>query len=145
MRRHAPTARAVGAARLGDHCFVITADGYASVAPAPAQAVHGVLWRLTPRDRVTLDAWENVAAGLYRCETVLVQVYGRRMPALVYIARPKGGGRVKPGYMELVIAAAREWDLPSPYIKRLERLLPPQRLESSAPFKGPARKLGEFG
>ncbi len=54
----------------------------------PAQTVHGVLWRLTARDRVTLDAWENVAAGLYRPAMLPVQTEGRRRPALVYVARP---------------------------------------------------------
>ena len=34
MRRHAPTAQPIGAAALADHRFIITADGYASVAPA---------------------------------------------------------------------------------------------------------------
>jgi len=66
MRRHAPAARALGAAELADHRFVITGDGYASVEPERGETVHGVLWRITPRDRVTLDAWENVAGKLYR-------------------------------------------------------------------------------
>ena len=63
MRRHAPGAAPIGVAELADHRFIITADGYASVERALGQTVHGVLWRLTPRDRVTLDGWENVAAS----------------------------------------------------------------------------------
>ena len=66
--RHAPAAQPVGIAALADHRFIITADGYASVAPALAHTVHGVLWRMTPRDRITLDTWENVAGKLYRAE-----------------------------------------------------------------------------
>ena len=73
VRRHAAGARAVGAAELPGHRFVITADGYASVESAPAQSVHGVLWRITPRDRVTLDAWENLDGGLYRAEMLPVR------------------------------------------------------------------------
>src|SRR5262249_13090773 len=90
MKRHAPAARAVGPARFRDHRFIITADGYASVEPARACVVHGVLWRLTPRDRVMLDAWENISGALYRAETLAVICAGRRTPALVYIARPSG-------------------------------------------------------
>jgi hypothetical protein len=52
MRRHAPAAIALGVASLPNHAFVITADGYASVVSARARVVHGVLWRLTPRDRI---------------------------------------------------------------------------------------------
>ena len=44
------------------------------------------------------------------------------MPALVYFARPGGEGRPKPGYVELVIAAAREWRLPEDHIVSLRGL-----------------------
>ena len=110
-RRHAPACAGVrqpiGVAALADHRFIITADGYASVEPALAHTVHGVLWRITPRDRVTLDGWENVAGKLYRAETMPVRQVGGLRPALVYIARPRREGRPKAGYMELVVAAAR--------------------------------------
>jgi hypothetical protein len=138
MRRHAPGARPLGAAVLADHRFVITGDGYASVEPARAQSVHGVLWRITPRDRVTLDAWENIDGGLYRAEMLAVRSTGRRVPALVYLARPAGEGRPKPGYMELVIAAAREWELPDGYIRSLDGW------SSARPLGTDMRKIGEF-
>ena len=73
MRRHAPGAEPAGVAKLYGYRFVITCDGYASVEPSAGEAVYGLLWRLTARDRVTLDAWENVAAGLYRPEMLPVQ------------------------------------------------------------------------
>lgn len=138
MRRYAPGAQALGTAELSGHRLVITADGYASVEPDRARLVHGVLWRLTPRDRVGLDAWENVDAGLYRATMLPVRSAGRRRPALVYVARPSRPGRGKPGYLELVIAAAREWGLPADYIRFLQRLLPARALEAST------RKFGEF-
>jgi hypothetical protein len=139
MRRHAPAAAPVGAATLANHRFVITADGYASVEAMRAHTVHGVLWRLTPRDRATLDAWENIAGGLYRVEMLPVHLSGRRRSALVYLARPRGMGRPKSGYMELVVAAAIEWKLPATYIASLRDWLP------SCPGGAGARKLGEFG
>lgn len=140
MRRHAPDAEPIGPAALADHRFVITADGYASVAPARRRTVHGVLWRITPRDRATLDMWENIAAGLYRAETVPVRAAGRGRPALLYVARPsRPGRRPKAGYMELVIAAARQWNLPQGYIASLRRWLP------ARPGAAGPRKLQEFG
>jgi hypothetical protein len=138
MRRHAADARPLGAAELGGYRFVITADGYGSVERAAAQSVHGVLWRITPRDRVTLDSWENIGRGLYCIEILPVRCRGRHMPALIYLARPSGEGRPKPGYMELVIAAAREWDLPEAYVRSLERWL------ALRPLGLGSRKLGEF-
>ena len=100
--------------------------------------MHGVLWQITPRDRVTLDLWENVEGGLYRTETLSVRGPDGRVPALVYVARPAGEGRPKPGYMELVIKAAGEWDLPVPYIRSLEAWMP------TRPSGTDVRKIGEF-
>jgi hypothetical protein len=137
MRRHAPAAEPVGVARLAGFRFVITTDGYASVEPARAHTVHGVLWRLTPRDRATLDIWENIAGGLYRAEILTVERAGAR-PALVYVARPRPAGRPKPGYMEIVVAAARAWEMPAQYITSLEGWLPRR------PLGAGHRKLGEF-
>jgi len=138
MRKHAPAAEPVGVARLANYRFVITADGYASLEPARAAAVHGVLWRLTPRDRVTLDAWENIAGGLYRAATLPVLAAGRHRPALIYLARPRNAGVPKAGYMEIVIAAAREWELPADYIDFLTAWLP------ARPTGLGPRKLGDF-
>jgi AIG2 family protein len=139
MRRHAPSASPIGVAELADHRFIITADGYASVERALGRTVHGVLWRITPRDRVTLDGWENVAGKLYRAEKMPVRHVGRLHRALIYIARPsRGEGRPKAGYMELVVAAAREWEFPSRYIANLERWLPAGVAASGT------RKLGDI-
>jgi len=138
MHKHAPDAEPAGVAALKNYRFVITADGYASVEQRHATAVYGVLWRLSPRDRVTLDAWENIARGLYRAETLPVQQAGRRRTALIYIARPRHTGRAKASYMELVIAAALEWQLPPAYIASLRHWL--RRPAGVGP-----RKLGEFG
>jgi gamma-glutamylcyclotransferase (GGCT)/AIG2-like uncharacterized protein YtfP len=138
MRRHAPAAQALGVATLANYRFVITMDGYASVRPARAQSVYGVLWRLTSRDRVRLDAWENIAGGLYHAMTLPVHLGSCRRAALVYVARPSGEGRAKSGYMDLVIAAARAWRLPADYVAALQRWRPAHARTSR-------RKLGDFG
>ena len=85
-----------------------------------------------------LDAWENVGAGLYRAETLGVRRKRCLAPALVYFARASGEGRPKPGYLELVLVAAREWELPQPYIRSLEALA------ARRPLSADARKIGEF-
>lgn len=140
MRRHAPAAISIGVALLPNHRFVITADGYASVVPRRAEMVHGVLWQLTPRDRVTLDLWESVLSGQYRAKMLPVKLPGgMRALSLVYLARPRGAGRPKAGYMELVLAAAQTWNLPAAYIASLQRWLPAQ------PRGAGSRKLKEFG
>jgi hypothetical protein len=139
MATHAPTAKPVGVGALANHRFVITADGYASMEPKQAQTVYGVLWRVGPRDRVRLDAWENIAGGLYRAKNLPVRNASHRYIALTYLARQRPAGRAKAGYMELVIAAALEWQLPTAYLASLRRFLP----------EGPSgvtwRSLKEYG
>ncbi len=123
MARRCPGAIALGPAILDNHRFIITADGYASVAPAAGMRVHGVLWRLTPRDLAALNIFESLHSGLYRAVTLPVRIGGRRVPASVYVGRHHQG-KPKPGYLEQVIAAAREWDLPRSHIANLERWAP---------------------
>ncbi len=139
MLRHAPSAVPIGAATLGDHRFVITADGYASVEPERASTVYGVLWKLTARDRATLDRWECTASGQYRAEILPVQSDGGRRRAMVYVARLRPNGAPRAGYMELVIAAARAWHFSPAYIASLQRWLPAQ------PLGAGTRNLKEFG
>jgi len=138
MRRHAPAAQPVGMAVLPDYRFLITTDGYATIAPRRAQAVCGVLWRLTPRDRVMLDRWENIAGGQYRAVTLPVRLDGRLRPALIYVARRSRVGVPKAGYLEIVVSAARAWELPPKYIASLQRWLPVQ------PRGTGTRRLGDL-
>jgi hypothetical protein len=139
MRRHARDAVPIGVACLADHRFIITADGYASVERARAASVHGVLWRLTLHDRVTLDIWEGIASGKYRATTMPVRQGGLLRPALVYLGRSSGTGRPKPGYMELVLAAARAWNLPHCHLAWLQRWM------SARPLGTRTRRLMELG
>ena len=44
--------------------------------------------------------------------------------ALVYIATRRGEGTPRPGYIAIVVAAARDWGLPEPYIRSLMRWSP---------------------
>jgi hypothetical protein len=139
MRRHAPAAQPLHPARLEGYRFVITRDGYASLVRDRSRCVYGLLWRLTARDRVTLDLWENIAGGLYRAEMVPVSDAGSRRRVLVYIARQRPFGRPRPGYMEIVVKAARELKLPAEYIAALKEWLPQRRLGAGH------RRLEEFG
>jgi gamma-glutamylcyclotransferase (GGCT)/AIG2-like uncharacterized protein YtfP len=124
MGRHCPDATALGVARLPGWRFIVTRDGYASIAPAPDGVVHGVLWRLEGGNLAALDAYEDVAGGLYTRCTLPVCRDARVVHALVYLARERRKGNPRPGYSELVVAAARDWGLPAEYIRGLEAWTP---------------------
>ena len=121
MRRHCPAAKAIGVGALRGCRFVITTDGYASIVPRAGGVVHGVLWRLTPRDLAALNAYESIGSGLYFKMTLPVRMSGRRVAARVYVGRSRAAGRPKSGYLDVVLEAAREWGLPENYVKSLAR------------------------
>jgi len=136
MRAHCPHAQAHGCAVLDDWRFLVTTSGYASIAPARGQRVHGVLWRITPRDLAGLNAYESVDTGLYRSRQVPLRASGRRISALVYVGRSAMAGRPKPGYLDLVLDAARDWRLPPDYVADLARWRPGGLRIARAPETG---------
>ena len=138
MAARCPDGEAVGPAILEDYRFIIMSDGYASVEPKLGQDVYGVLWRLTPRDLSGLNAYEGLQAGLYRRVMVPVPFDRARLNTLVYLGHTSAEGTPRPGYMESVIEAAQEWELPKDYIASLQRW-------TTGGWRSPARKeIGEI-
>jgi len=139
MLRRCPTAEAIGPARLDHWRFIVTRDGYASIVPAPGEVVHGVLWRLAPRDLAAVNAYESIDRGLYRRRVLMVRG-GGCVQALVYVAREvareRAAGRPKPGYQDLVVAAARAWNLPEDYVGKLARWAPGRAGAPRTPGEG---------
>jgi hypothetical protein len=121
MRRRCPGARLEGRACLPGYRFVIMRSGYASVVRAPGSCVHGLLWRVTPRDVAALNVYENLDSGLYRAVTMAVVSHRRRRAALVYIGCGRVRGRPRPGYLDIVTQAARDAGLPPRYLGGLTR------------------------
>ena len=121
MRRRCPSARAVGPAMLNGYRFFVGLGGWGSVVPSRGDTVHGVLWRLTPRDIAALNAYELLHQGLYDVRYLPVRHGTRRMRAMIYLLRRLVPGKPRPGYVEMIAAAARGWNLPEPYVRSVER------------------------
>jgi cation transport regulator ChaC len=121
MMARCPGARAIGPARLNAHEFFIGVDGWGSVRRAPGKTVHGVLWRLTPRDLAALHAYELLHKEIYLVRHLSVRVGSRTALAMVYLLRRARTGRPKPGYAEMCAAAARHWQLPERHARVIAR------------------------
>lgn len=121
MTARCPNARAIGASRLDGYEFFIGVDGWGSVRRAPGKVVHGVLWRLTPRDMAALHAYELLHKQIYLVRYLPVRVDGRTALAMVYLLRRARAGRPKPGYAEMCAAAARSWGLPERHVRVIAR------------------------
>ncbi|HEY6382453.1 MAG TPA: gamma-glutamylcyclotransferase family protein [Pseudolabrys sp.] len=120
MKRRCPGARALGPAVLSGYRFFVGIDGWGSVATSAGDTVHGVLWRLTPRDMAALHVYELLHQGLYEIRYLPVRHGTRRVRAMIYLLRRRAVGNPRPGYVEMVASAARGWKLPEPYIRSVE-------------------------
>jgi hypothetical protein len=139
MQRRCLGARAIGVARLPGWRFIIGIDGYASIVRAPGGEVIGVLWQLGARDIAALNAYESLDSGLYSRSQQTVRYSASAKSAMVFIARGGSEGRPRPGYMELIIKAARDWSLPADYIRALQRWSPSRLPGARAVDTGQAR------
>jgi hypothetical protein len=121
MAKLCPQAEALGAARLDSHRFFVAHGGYGSIAPKRGATVHGVLWRISARDRVALDGYEAIGDGLYQHATLPVHFEDKLLRALVYVANDPRPARPSERYREMVLTAARVWNFPPDYMRSLER------------------------
>jgi gamma-glutamylcyclotransferase (GGCT)/AIG2-like uncharacterized protein YtfP len=124
MARLCPQAEPYGAASLRSYKYVIAASGFATVIPWPGSFVHGVLWKVTPREIAALDRYEDVAGGLYRAVQLPVKYNDRLLRALVYLAISDRTGATPPGYLDKIVTAAKDWNLPADYVDYLAKQSP---------------------
>ncbi len=123
MKKMCPQAEPMGVAQIDHHIFFVSHGGYGSIGRKRLAAVKGVLWKITARDRVALDAYEAVGDGLYQPAVMPVKFEDKLMRALVYVANDARAGRCTPKYREMVLNAARGWKLPDDYMAGLDKAL----------------------
>jgi gamma-glutamylcyclotransferase (GGCT)/AIG2-like uncharacterized protein YtfP len=141
MAARCPGARVIGLARLARHRLALMREGYATVARDPRKSVHGVLWDLPFGDMPALDRYEGVAAGLYVKRQQPVLVAGGVRRALVYVGANDGPGSPLCGYLEGVLAAARDVGLPAEALADIAALGLGGRIKAPAVLSGPVAKV----
>lgn len=120
MARRCPDAVGPCPATLADHDWLINQRGVATVEPFAGSRVHGVLWRISEEDLTALDRAEGVPVR-YRRDRLTVHTADGPAPAWVYIDHRVQPGAPRPGYLERIIGAAVQHELPQPWIEFLCR------------------------
>ena len=124
MAVRCPGARVVGLARLARHRLALMREGYATIVRDPHRSVHGLLWDVPLADLPALDRYEGIGEGLYvKRQQPVVTASGARK-ALVYFGTNAGPGKPRPGYLEGVLAAAKEIGLPDASLAEIAALAP---------------------
>jgi hypothetical protein len=125
MSHRCPDAKKISVATLVDYRFAINDRGVATVIPTSGVNTEGVLWSISPDDKVKLDRYEGVKSGHYFCESVQVTTATGSVLALIYIATSQKPGTARPGYMENIVRVARaEHGIAEAHMQVLEQYLP---------------------
>lgn len=125
----APSARIVTTGYIAGHKLTfdkLGKDGSGKCDALPtgdvSHQVYGVVYEVTRRDRVPLDAAESLGVG-YDAARVQVNTERGTMSAMTYIAKLKQAALVPfRWYRDLLIAGATENGLPPEYIQRLKAI-----------------------
>ena len=112
MAARCPRSRPLGVARLMRHRLVVMREGWLNVTRDANATVHGVLWDIALADVAALDRYEGVREGLYTKVLQAVVTASGAKRALVYLGANAGPGVARVDYLQAVIAAARQWELP---------------------------------
>ena len=132
MAHRCPDAKKISVATLVGYRFAINDRGVATVIPMRGVNTEGVLWSISPTDKVSLDRYEGVKIGLYDCEHVQVTTATGLEMALVYIATSQQPGQARPGYMENIVRVARaDHGIAEAYMQVLEQYLPEAKSPSA--------------
>ena len=131
MRSAVPGATALGIATLRGYRFVIARRLGLVRARGRGACVHGVLWRLTPRDLCGAEHVSRAStAGFIAARCCRSSARAARARALVYVGPPARQAAPMPGYQERVVAAAQDWRCR----RAMSRTAPPRaRLSRRAP------------
>ena len=129
MRARCPGAVLVGPAELHGWRFFVNRRGTASIKPNRNSVVHGLVWRVGPTCRKTLDRFEGIRLGHYfvRHVTLILDGHHGHPQALgfVYVGAHLQEGRPVRAYLDgVVIPAAERAALPKAYVDELRSWLP---------------------
>ncbi len=123
MAERCPGAKLGGKALLDDYCFLINSRGVATVVPDMGKAVYGLLWKISATNEASLDEREGVRFGTYTKQCMMViDENGQEKLALTYVASNSETGSSKEGYLEKILSALSENDMPVPYVDEISQL-----------------------
>lgn len=128
MQRWCPASRFLKTASLPGFRFVydgfsVTWDGaVANIVKADTDSVWGVLYEVTERDRLTLDAFEGYPRDYDHRDVEVRDRDGNVCRAVTYFRTGRAPGPPHPDYERIVIDGAKESGLPEDYIDRVLRV-----------------------
>jgi gamma-glutamylcyclotransferase len=131
MNRRCPGHSKIGHGILPGYRWIINTHGYATVMAAENERVHGVVYTLSATDEQNLDAYEEVASGLYQKCDCKVRLADREVDCLVYIDPVTSEGRPSAAYITRINYGLRDAKLPEGYVAQTIRRFVPALSEGA--------------
>ena len=104
--------------------FSVTWDGaVGNIVPSAAEHVWGALYKITERDRLTLDAFEGYPRSYDHKDVEVKDRDGNVYTAMTYLRTGRALGKPHPDYERIVIDGAKECGLPEEYIDKALRVI----------------------
>ena len=125
MNSRCPGHSKIGRGVLPGYRWIINTHGYATVVAADNELVHGVVYTLSATDEQNLDAYEEVASGLYQKCDCKVQLADREVDCLVYIDPVTSEGSPDAAYITRINYGLRDAKLPEVYVEQTIRRFVP--------------------
>lgn len=134
MKRHAPRAKPVGAARLDGYRLVFRR--FIDITADKTGVVWGAVYELTPACARRLDEYEECPA-LYRKITLRVDVAGEMKEVMAYVMNDEGLAPPAIAYFTVIAKGYRDWKLdPAPLTKARIAVMHPQKTPNKKPGGG---------
>jgi len=106
---------------LKGYRWIISERGYANIVDSPSDEVHGVVYRITEADELSLDEHEGVQKGSYRKEIRSIDVEKTNYRCLVYIDPIVAVGKPKDEYVQRINKGVADANLAEEYVERYIR------------------------
>jgi len=121
MKKRCPDYRFFGNGILKGFHWIITTRGYANIIKSEADEVHGVVYKISEADELSLDIYEGVRNGSYTKQMKSVEIDKTVYECLVYIDPTKEEGIPKEEYINRIKNGVVDAKLLPEYIERYIR------------------------
>ena len=107
--------------------WIISTRGYANIIKSDGDEVHGVIYKLSASDELSVEEYEGIRCGSYRKEIKKVEIDKTIYRCLVYIDPNEAEGKPKEEYINLINKGVADAELPQEYVERyIRKYLPCQ-------------------
>jgi gamma-glutamylcyclotransferase (GGCT)/AIG2-like uncharacterized protein YtfP len=127
MNEPCPDNQYFGTGILKGFRWIISTHGYANIVKSEEDEVHGVVYKISEADELSLDKYEGIRNASYLKEMKNVEIGKTIYSCLVYIDPTETEGKPKEEYINRIKSGIADAELVPEYIERyIQKFIPCQ-------------------